>query len=296
MPSRPLRRTRPVVVSVTCPGPNARFTSARPLPLFGALLGVLFLGAGCGDLDSGTLVAVETDSPVPTLHLGRDLPSLPGLVDQWGRQLPLAELEALWTDSWALPEEEGLRIRAEAVQALVLVLEPRLDEKELEGEVRRVREALAGVSGALDGLELASLDGPVADAGQAGARASAALQAGDRAGALRWALEASDHLRRATPEVLALALIRETEEALKVLERSHSNPSTSATGRNSGAETYSEVTRARIHRLLLGARDALEEGDPARALRRAWYAVGLLESSSDGPDRRELDEPREEGP
>lgn len=296
MRSRPLRRTRPVMVSMTCPGPTARSTSARPLPVFGALLGVLFLGAGCGDLDSGALVAVETDSPVPTLHLGRDLPSLPGLVDQWGRQLPLAELEALWTDSWALPEEEGLRIRSEAVQALVLVLEPRLDEKELEGEVRRVREALAGVSGALDGLELASLDGPVADAGQAGARASSALEAGDRAAALRWALEASDHLRRATPEVLAQALIRETEEALEALEGRRSPPSASPTGRNSGAGPYSEVTRDRVHRLLLGARDALDGGDPARALRRAWYAVGLLESSSDGPDRRELDEPREEGP
>jgi hypothetical protein len=247
-------------------------------------------------MEPGALVAVETDSPVPTLHLGRDLPSLPGLVDQWGRQLPLAELESRWTDSWALPQEEGLRIRSEAVQALALVLEPRLSKEELEGEVRRVRDALDGVSRALDGLELATLDGPVADAGRAGARASAALEAGDGVAALRWALEASDHLRRATPEVLALALIRETEEALKLLERGGTVPSTPSLERNSGAGPYSEVTRARVHRLLLGARDALEEGDPARALRRAWYAVGLLESSSDDPGRMESDEPMEEGP
>jgi hypothetical protein len=294
MRPRPLRRTRPVTVPVTCPVPRIQSTSALSL-----LLGILLLGVGCGDMEPGALVAVETDSPVPTLHLGRDLPSLPGLVDQWGRQLPLAELESRWAASWALPEEEGLRIRSEAVQALVLVLEPHLSENELGEEVRRVREGLDGVSRAMDGLELATLDGPVADASRAGERASAALEAGDRAAALRWALEASDHLRRATPEVLAQALIRETEEALKILEGDSSVPSIPSppsTGRNSGAGAYSEVTRARVHRLLLGARDALEEGDPARALRRAWYAVGLLESSSDGPDRMEPDEPREEGP
>lgn len=271
----------PTLVPTRGPSPF-RSTSSLPLLL------ILVFATGCGDLDPGPLVSLETESTVPSLHLGGELPSVPGLVSRWGGQIPLEELESRWTDSWALPEDEGQRVRSEAVQALVLILEPHLAEEELEGEVGRVRDALEEISFTMNDRELATLEGPVGDATRAGARAGSALAAGDRAAALRWTLESSDHLRRATPEILARTLIRETEEALRTVGEGFGPPST---GRGFGSDPSSELTRARIHRLLQGARDALEGGDPTRALRRAWYAMGLLESSREASDRRGLDDP-----
>ena len=132
----------------------------------------------------------------------------------------------------------------------------------------------------------ATLEGPVGDANRAGAKALSALGAGDRAAALRWALESSDHLRRATPDILARTLIKETEEALRIVDEGFA---LSSTERGFGSDPSLELARARIHRLLQGAQDALEGGDSARALRRAWYAMGLLTSSLDVSDRRGSD-------
>lgn len=237
---------------------------------------------GCGDLDPVELVAVEADAPVPSLLLGRDLPSLPGLVAEWGAGLSLEELESRWTGSWTLPEDEGRRVRSEAGQALALVLESRVATRELEGAVHRVEEALGLLSVALEGRELSALEGPVAEASQAADRAVAALDTGDRAGAIRWSLEASDHLRRATPEVLARTLIHETEAMLAFAAE---GPGRTVPGRNPTADSYSGETRSRVLRLLSGAQEALEAGEPARALRRAWYAVGLLRAEGLDPDR-----------
>jgi hypothetical protein len=259
-----------------------------PTPWAGAgFLGPLVLGGlllvGCGDLETAALVSVETDSPVPTLHLGRDLPSVPTLVSRWGGILPLEEVQARWTGSWLLPPSEGDRVRSEAVQALVLLLEPRLSPEEMEAEVDRVRLALANVTLALEGRDLESLDGPVADAARAAARAGEALEAEDRAVALRWALEASDHLRRATPEVVARTLIQEVEARLEE-------------GRISDAHPYPEEMTARAQRLLQGARAALASDDAPLALRRVWYASGVLGVVEGGEGVRGPGEPHEEGP
>jgi hypothetical protein len=252
-------------------------------------------------------VAVEAEAPVPTLHLGSELPSVPGLLAQWGAGLSLEDVEARWTRSWTLPEAEGRTMRSEAVQALALVLEARIATRDLEAEVHRVEKALERISIAVEGRELGTLEGPVADASRAAERAASALERGDRAGSLRWSLEASDHLRRATPEVLARTLIREAEALLESAreESAHEASAPEAVGeavekaqpgRNPTAASYSEETRDRVRRLLVGAKDALDSGEPARALRRAWYAVGLLHAQIDGPEGRGTDEPQEGGP
>lgn len=249
--------------------------------------------SGCGDLETVDLVAVEVEAPVPTLHLGSELPSLPGLVAQWGAGLSLEDVEARWTRSWTLPEAEGQMMRSEAVQALALVLEGRLATGDLETEVHRVEEALERISIAVEGRALGALEGPVADASRAADRAMSALERGDRAESIRWSLEASDHLRRATPEVLARTLIREAEALLEAPSKALGE---AQPGRNPTADPYSEETRARVQRLLVGAKGALDSGEPARALRRAWYAVGLLHAQLDGPEGRGTDEPQEGGP
>lgn len=63
------------------------------------------------------------------------------------------------------------------------------------------------------------------------------------------------------PELLATTLADLAEEGLR---------------RTEGSAAYSEQELSRIRRLTGGAREALEEGDYPRAIRRAYYACRLL--------------------
>jgi hypothetical protein len=63
------------------------------------------------------------------------------------------------------------------------------------------------------------------------------------------------------PELLATTLAELADERLR---------------RTEGSGTYSEQELTRIRRLTGGAREALDEGDYPRAIRRAYYACRLL--------------------
>lgn len=63
------------------------------------------------------------------------------------------------------------------------------------------------------------------------------------------------------PELLATTLADLADEGLR---------------RTEGSATYSEQELTRIRRLTGGAREALDEGDYPRAIRRAYYACRLL--------------------
>ncbi len=78
---------------------------------------------------------------------------------------------------------------------------------------------------------------------------------------LRYVLEGSDILREVGPEAVARALVAEVAEL-------H--------GRLSDSDTYSEQEWERLGRLVTGGRQALEDEDWVRAIRRAYYAKGLL--------------------
>jgi len=234
---------------------------------------------GCGDLDGVALVAVESDSPVPVLQLGRDLPSVPTLVARWGGGLPLESVLDQWENSWVLPEDEGERVRMESIQALSLLLLPHLPEGELERSIGQVDGAVRALEAALEGRDLEALGGPVSQAVSAAHRASTALGAGDSAEALRWALASSDHLRKATPEVLARTLILEVEAELQRLWDSPQGPGHSELTLGAAEAARAE---ARVRRLLAGAQEAMNAEDFPRALRRAWYAMGLIESLRSG--------------
>jgi hypothetical protein len=261
------------------PGPGRRALARA------AFLALLFAG-GCGDLDTGPLVSLEMEAPVPSLQLGREIPSLPGVRARWGGPLPLAEVEDRWTRSWSRPPEEGAWIRSEAAQAVSALVAPRMRDQEVSDELRSLRRALEAIRDAMDERRLESLEGPVAEAARLELRAREAMDRGDRTGALRWAMEASDQLRAVTPEVLAGVLIREAEEALR-----EGRP-----GRDWFDDSYAEEERARAERLLLGAREALRSGEPALALRRAWYAVGILRFVGEGGEGGRMDERQEERP
>jgi hypothetical protein len=238
-----------------------------------------FVG-GCGDLDGVPLVSIETDAPVPALQLGRDLPSLPTLVARWGGGIPLEVVTERWTESWILPEEEGEQARMESNQAVVLLLAPHLPEGELERSVGQVAAAVEALESALEGRDLEALGGPVAAAVSAAHRAADALEEGAPTHALRWALTASDHLRKATPEVLARTLIREVEAELQRWEwipPDEARPESGVVPLAPG-----ERAEVRVRRLLVGAEEALVSEDYPRALRRAWYAMGLMEALRSG--------------
>ena len=232
-----------------------------------AVLGGLAV-AGCRDAPTepaALVVAAETEA---ALRVAASLPTLPQLVERArsagklepGEAEAVAEAYALWVqaDSTANPRAAAaLRRRSYALAAPVLArsLGP-MGLAEVEAGLRQWIElastALAGVSvpGVADALETArSL---VARAGRAD----------DPVRVAEVLLEAGDRLRETTPTAVARRLIRQVERAL--------------TTREGPADRAGEVARRRAERLLRGARQALAEGDPVLAIRRAYYARQLL--------------------
>lgn len=252
--------------------PRIRLPSApglRPLLLASSLL---FLG-GCGDLDTGPPVQLRGDDPVPSLHLSTRLPTFGELAERWA---PHGELEGLtrsWGEGWEMEAEPGARVRREAVEAGAALLAPRVPRSVVEQGLREVDEALRGAEAVLGAAltEHPELTLPLVEAARHRDRAQEARARGDDEALLRHTLLASDLILGTTTEPLALLFIERARVELRRL---------------SAADPYPSVTRERAERLLLGAREALETGEPALALQRAWYAVGLLRSTErlDIPD------------
>jgi hypothetical protein len=227
---------------------------------------LLPLLAACGDLDPLPQVEAGFDDPVPTVRFGDGLPSLASLARHWDAGRPLEAVVEAWRDSWALPPSQGERIRNEAVRAAAPLLLANLEPELAEGALAGVEEALNGVQRTFDGRPPRELSGSLSAAAAEGDRAREARDRGDLEGTLVHALLAADHLRATTPEALARILVREAEDEL---------------GRFPGAPSYSRLSRERAERLLRGAREALADDQPTLALRRAWYALGLLRSGEE---------------
>jgi hypothetical protein len=223
---------------------------------------------GCGDL-AVTESGVEVTSPetVPALQFRADLPSLPDLVSVWDRSLSAPELLEDWRRSWEMSREEGRAVRAELNRAGALLLAPKVDRSRVEVPLAELDRALDAVAANLPGDRLPrELIPPVAHAAESRDRARQALEAGELADAIRYTLDGSDALRGITPDVLAGWLVATAEDHLR---------------RNGDDVSYAEQTRERAERLTIGARTALEDEAPVLALRRAWYALQLLNGAGD---------------
>ncbi len=199
------------------------------------------------------------EEPVATMRFSEGLPSLPGLAGEWTRDQSLQPIVDQWTESW--DRADGIRARSEAIGAAAPLLVDRMPEGEVARVVASIDRALGEVETILLETEVA-LSGPIEEAMRAQERARAALDSGDEAAALVGTLTSADHLRMTTPDALARLLVEQGEEALRRIERE---------------DSYPEVNRERAMRLLVGAREALGGGNASLALRRAWYAVGLLD-------------------
>ena len=255
------------------PAPPCRVPLPR-VPV--ALFGFLVVLAGCGDLDTGPVVAAGSEDPVVSLHFSERLPTLPALAERWAPGMGLEPLLASWDASWELSADRGEPLRRDAVEAAVRVMEDVVPRTALDQAFRQVDEAIRAAeealgtsltteaAGAREAEDRLLVTGPLATAAEHRERARAARESGEAGDQLRHLLLASDALRSTTAEALALVFIEQADVSLR---------------RISESDPYAQVTVERVERLLAGAREALATGQSTLALQRAWYAVGLLRAS-----------------
>lgn len=213
--------------------------------------------------------AVEVTSPetMPALQFRADLPSLPDLMSEWDRNPSATELLRDWQRSWDLPGENGRAVRSELNRAGALLLAAKADRSRVEAPLTQLDRALSAVAANLPGDRLPGELAPqVARAAASRDQAAEALEAGDLPEAIRHTLDGSDALRGITPEALAGGLVAAAEDKIR---------------RNGGKASYAGQTLERAERLTVGARMALEGEAPILALRRAWYALQLLNGAGD---------------
>ena len=103
----------------------------------------------------------------------------------------------------------------------------------------------------------------LSEASNAQVLAREALRAENLQVAMVQLLKGADALREVGPEAVARTMVSEVNA-----ER----------GRISADDAYSEQDLERLDRLLQGGREALTEQDWVRAIRRAFYARGLMQS------------------
>lgn len=172
-----------------------------------------------------------------------------------------------WQRSWDLPLPEARRLRAAAYPLLAKGLVGGLSVDGMAIETAALGE---GVRRA-EVLNLVGLPPHVA-LGLAEARArqqdaEQALQQGRTEALLEALVRGGDALREVGPEAVARDLVFEAESRL---------------GRITADDPYSKQDLERLRRLIVGGRQALDDRDWVLAIRRAYYAVGVLDGKSQG--------------
>ncbi len=221
---------------------------------------------GCGDLTLTDPVSMDTDETVPSLQFQTQLLTLPQAVEKWGRGMALQESVARWQRSWEESGPEAERTRAELRRAVASLLAHELEQEELEGPLAELDRTLGGVQQLLGDDFPTHFSPALESAHRERDRARESLESGEVEAALEHLMAGGDGLQSVTPGALAAELISEAEGQLRRIE---------------GDGSYSEETE-RAQRLLIGARDALERDGGVVALKRAWYAVRLLDSALPG--------------
>lgn len=233
--------------------------------MFVAWIPALF--SACGDLDTTQPVDVTATEALPALEFRAPVPALPDLVRAWGGGFALDGALAEWEGSWALPAEEGRAVRDGLHRAVAPILAVSTSAEAVEQPAEELDRAVTAVE-ALIGGDLPTRLLPFFDEARAARNgAMRALAGEDLPEAIRQILVGADALRSASTAGVAHELLKEAEARLR---------------RISGDDSYDAQTTGRAERLVVGARAALDEGASVTALRRAWYAVQLM----DGPGER----------
>lgn len=231
----------------------------------------------CADAPTGpaaTLIASEAEA---ALLVASSLPTLPDLASQLLESdrisaedaSALEQARALWLEAAEVGEPAiSTRMREEAYALAAPALARTYGEIELADVHDRLQRWIALAHGALGG-DAASDIARTLDAGAALLdRARAAEARGERQEAFRVTLAAADLLLSTTPAAVAMRLIVDAEQVLEAAK--------SVDVEDDAADDGRARSISRAERLLRGARQAVSEGDHARAIRRAYYARQLL--------------------
>lgn len=246
--------------------PHPRLVSPCPVPARGilAFLAITLVAAGCRDAPTDPMVGLVAEDAYAALALGVAFPDPSGwAADQ---ELSPAGARALetWRASWDLPVDDGRALREGTYAPLARALAEGMATDLVEHELLILAEAVLRARGlAEEALPPHVVEG-ILLAGSQSEGARTAHLVGDAAGTLEALIRGGDALREVGPEAVARALQGEVEARL---------------GRVSDADPYSIQDLERLTRLIRGGRQAVDEGDWGLAIRRAFYAKGLLDGN-----------------
>jgi hypothetical protein len=166
-----------------------------------------------------------------------------------------------WRDSWDLLPAHGAEVREAVYPVMVESFAPKMSKEELGSELDLLDEALGRAAGLADVSWPSHVVSGLALAGSSRDRARAAFSVGDLHLALLHLMRGGDALRTVGPEAVARSLVAEVQ----ALHR-----------RVSEEDPYTQEDLERLRRLEVGAGQALAAEDWALAIRRAYYARGIL--------------------
>ncbi len=224
---------------------------------------VLAALAGCEDATTDPLARMVAEETAGALALGVDLPHAGSWTVPDDAAPELADAVVRWLTSWDLPGDEGRGVRSLTYGPLAMLFVPQFGRGGIGEQLDRLAE------GVRRALELPEVQLPerirvrIWEASNAHALAWDALRAENLQDAMVQLLTGSDALREVGPEAVARTMVSEVDVERRSI---------------SAGDRYSEQDIERLDRLLQGGREALSQQDWVRAIRRAYYARGLMAS------------------
>ena len=224
---------------------------------------VLTALAGCEDATTDPLARMVAEETAGALALGVDLPHPSSWTLPDDAAPESADAVVRWLTSWDLPSDEGQGVRRLTYEPLAMLFVPQFGRGGIGEQLDRLAE------GVRRALELPELQLPervrvrIWEASNAHALARDALRAENLQDAMVQLLTGSDALREVGPEAVARTMVSEVDVDRRNI---------------SAGDTYSDQDIERLDRLLRGGREALSQQDWVRAIRRAYYARGLMAS------------------
>ena len=217
--------------------------------------------AGCEDATTDPLARIVAGETAGALALGVDLPHPGSWTVPDDASPESADAVVRWLTSWDLPGDEGRDVRSLTYAPLATLFVPELGRGGIGEQLDRLSE------GVRRALRLPQEQLPqrirvrISEAANAHALARDALRAENLQDAMVQLLTGSDALREVGPEAVARTMVSEVVADRRSI---------------SAGDAYSEQDLERLNRLLRGGREALSDQDWVRAIRRAYYARGLM--------------------
>ncbi len=248
----------PCMIPYLCAIPRVRkFGAFLPLAFSLAVL------AACEDATTDPLARLVAEETAGALALGVELPDPGSWTVPDDASPAAADAVVRWSRSWDLFGDEGRAVRSLTYEPLATLFVQELGRGGIGEQLDRLYE------GVRRALELPEIQLPehiltrLSEASNAQVLAREALRTENLQVAMVQLLKGADALREVGPEAVARTMVSEVNEERRSI---------------SVDDPYSEQDLQRLDRLLQGGREALTERDWVRAIRRAFYARGLMES------------------